>query len=129
MPWLCTVEDKDPPALWVQHTDGFIARWIGKLVLQSRWKIVDVPTSDVLAFYRSLLNSCLPRSLLPSDMRVELDNLPYVYGSVKLKCNRGDRHSVSGVVTCEDERHSCIRNIISFIKLPGRRTFKTLEGL
>ena len=77
---------------WVQHLGGCVRRWVGSLVHQDRLCVVNITISHMLACYRKRLNSCIPRSRLPADMEVCTDQLHYVYGSVKLKCNKGTRN-------------------------------------
>ena len=76
---------------------------------QTRWNLVVVSPRTVLESYRVLLNSCLPKSLLPGLMKMELSNLPYAYPTVKRKCFKGDmQHQTSKCImkTCQNNRNS-----------------------
>ena len=84
-----------------------------------------VPEQTVLALYRNILNTCLPRSTLPWDMRFMPRNIPYAYPSIKQKCHGGDGVQ-EPVRTCQKKGHSCMRNIISFLHLPGRSSFRAV---
>ena len=117
-----TVEDKDSKILWSSSSVGLISRWTKMLLQQQRWKLVVLEEQHVVEFYRSLLNSCLPRSLLPMNMAFSAKHLPYLYPTVKRKCHRGAPEQ--GVRSCQKPQHSCLRNVASFWKLPGKKTFK-----
>ena len=124
--WCCTIADKDPSILWMAHMRGYMHRWCGRLQNQSRWEVVSLNEKTVLNFYRSLVNTCLPRTMLPQVMAMEAQHLPYAYASIKEKCFKGDRISEKGMHTCREPRHSCERNIISSIRLPGRKSFRKI---
>ena len=118
-----SVEDKDPSILWSQSVGSAMVQWLGMLSFQKRWKIVCVRSSVVLLFFRTLLNTCLPRSLC-TDMDLEWDQLPYAYPTVKKKCFE----NVGGCWkrSCKKVGHSCFRNVVSFKRLPGRKVFKKI---
>lgn len=120
--WCCTVEDKDPKVVWLQRIDGMMIRWIGLIKDQKRWSVTKCDHRAVLRLYQNLSNSALPRSLQPADMQFGQENVPYSYPTVKLKCFRGKEGENKH--TCPKAGHSCLRNICSFIKLKGRRSYK-----
>jgi hypothetical protein len=115
---IVTCEDKDPSVLWSESLQGGVGRWLGLLGSQSRWRVINVPGAAVLSMYRAILGACLPKSMLPDNMSMQYDNLPYAYYSVKRKCFRGMAQGTTGgggvhvgMHTCSKEGHSCLRNI------------------
>ena len=63
-----TVEDKDPSVLWVCESQQLFGRWIYMLSTQPRWAIHTLDVAALVTFYRNLLDTCLPRSMLPKNM-------------------------------------------------------------
>ena len=109
----------------------------------TRWKILSTTTKDVLYEYRTIMNRILPKTLL-GPHAFSAKNIPYAYFTVKYKCfknamvkccnqftggqpraeNLQKPYSPHPTHTCPKESHSCLRNIMSFKKLPGRAAFK-----
>ena len=117
-----TVEDKDPNILWVMAPFYLMVRWIYLLSrVPHRWRILHVPKSQVVSWYRMLLDFTIPKKLFRGRSQFSYANLPYAYPTIKLKC-----WTPSGVHRCQDPRHSCFRNICSFVRLPGRRVYRQL---
>ena len=94
------------------------------LLPQPRWEFVNLKLEDVLKKYRDLLNTCLPRSLAP-NLDFYAEHVPYIYPTVKYKCFGGSRMTGS-IKTCDRPGHSCFRNVVSFVALPGRQIFKSV---
>ena len=61
--------------------------------------------------------------MLPKIMSSSRRNSPYVYPTIKLRCYRGSEDGKS-MKSHTKAGHSCMRNIISFFRLPGRKTLK-----
>ena len=120
-----TVEDKDPSVLWVCESQQLFGRWLYMLSTQPRWAIHRLDVAALVTFYRNLLDTCLPRSMLPANMAFSRRHLPYAYPTIKRKCYNGTPGE-GPMKTCQKPQHSCMRNIVSFIRLPGRATFKAV---
>ena len=105
---MITVEDKDPQVLWAARSSSMMARWMSMLAGQKRWQFVNLHDHEVLHFYRELLNKCLPRSMLPNIMHVDIDSFPYAYPTVKSKC-------YSGNISDKDGLHSCKKKNRTFV--------------
>ena len=121
-----TIADKDPNVVWTMKSVYAFARWIGILYSQGRWSVECFSSQAVLDYYRKISNAILPRSLLPWHHEFQLSNIPYVYPSVKEKCFTGDRSDPNGIHSCLKESHACMRNIVSFLRFPGREIFKSV---
>ena len=140
-----TVEDKDPSILWISTDGSLLKHWFFQLLLvPSRWEVLALAPADVLCSYRCILGSILPRSLLPLIKDMYLDNIPYAYCTVKRKCFQeyheltpegfvfrgsgkgglSESYSPVEAHTCRKANHSCVRTIVSFKKVPGRKTYK-----
>ena len=141
---IITVEDKDPSVLWSMNNHRIMNFWFYTLMASpTRWRILSITTDDVLLKYRTTMNSILPKSLL-GPHAFSASNIPYAYFTVKYKCFKNAmvkscNHFTNGLPhagnlektysphpthTCPKESHSCLRNIMSFKKLPGRAAFK-----
>ena len=141
---IVTVEDKDPSVLWSMSNHRILNFWFYTLLASpTRWKILTCTTESVLYQYRTIMNSILPKSLLGAHA-FSAKNIPYAYFTVKYKCfknakvrccnnftngqphadNARKTYSPHPTHTCPKESHSCLRNIMSFKKLPGRAAFK-----
>ena len=62
-------QDKGPPIMWKQQAYPALLRWMLTLSRQSRWAITTYTTLQTTLLYRSLFNTALPRSMLPSKMK------------------------------------------------------------
>ena len=111
-----------------------------------RWTIVSTPATNIISLYHKLLNNIVPRNLMPGSNSFGTKNLPYAYFTVKHKCFKACHQLRAGITippapdamptpphnhiheahTCGKEGHSCLRNIVSFKKLPGRNTFRRM---
>ena len=141
---IITVEDKDPSVLWCMSSHRILNFWFYTLMASpTRWRILAITMKDVLYEYRTIMNSILPKSLL-GPHAFSAKNVPYAYFTVKYKCfknaqvrccnqitnglphagNAEKLYSPHPTHTCPKESHSCLRNIMSFKKLPGRAAFK-----
>ena len=83
---------------------------------------------------------------MPNSNSFGTKNLPYAYPTIKFKCFKASSELREGCThapdpaslpqthhtplhpshTCTKEGHSCLRNIVSFKKLPGRNTFRRI---
>ena len=142
-----TVEDKDPSILWRMKNIRIFAFWY-KLMSGSpdRWEVQDIPDDTILKNYRGILDSILPRSLVGKSNAFSMVHVPYAYFTIKLKCFRNvtqlccnklvpgttlppeqlPPNAPHPAYSCKKPGHSCLRNIISFKKLPGRAAFKRI---
>ena len=141
-----TVEDKDPSVLWRLNSNHIVEFW-RNLLKQSpdRWAITNHTEDEVIQYYRSILDNILPRNLLQKRNTFSATNVPYTYFTVKYKCFQNAAQEICtrlvkpsptcGPVghspglpahTCVKAGHSCLRNIMSFCKIPGRKTFKRI---
>jgi hypothetical protein len=114
-----------------------MVRWRHQLErANDRWLIADWSKQDVLKHYRDTSDSMLPKFLLGSDTRIAWRHLPYGYPSVKKKCYSGEARYANfrGFVgptsirhTCTKAAHSCLRNIISFSCMPGKKVLRDIS--
>ena len=131
-----TCEDKDNNILWAQIGPAMMHRWVNMLTHDhDRWQIIDSTTYDVLGHYFNAFNRSLPRFMFGKDWYFQLHNVPIIYQTVKHKCHSNDHNIVSfqgrlwpvqTIRTCEKPGHSCVRNVVSFAKFPGRDAFKAV---
>ena len=87
----------------------------------SRWEILDMPREDVISHYRSVIDGSLPSCLKSGVQSIFEKSLPYVYYIIKRKCYRGVSPAIH---ICQKFAHSCVRNIVSFVRIPYRRTYR-----
>lgn len=139
-----TVEDKDPSVLWQMQDDSIFNFWYYLMShCPERWEILTLTTEEALRKYRDIMNQILPKSLLGKHA-FSSRNLPYAYFTIKFKCfqnasqmccnlftpgtaaptQKDKAHHPHPSHTCPKNGHSCLRNIMSFKKLPGRAAFK-----
>lgn len=138
-----TIEDKDRSVLWRLNTSAIFGFWKGLWdKAKDRWVIVTRTEKEVVRYYRSILDNTLPRNLLQKRNTFSGVNIPYIYFTVKFKCFQGASQEVCMNLvprkvpgdpgaklpshTCAKAGRSCLRNIVSFIKVPGRKTFKKI---
>lgn len=143
-----TVEDKDPSVLWRMTKNCVMNFWRSRMRMASdRWQIFGTPATNVLTAYHKLLNRIVPRNLMPGSNAFGINNVPYIYFTVKHKCFKASYQRKAGATippapsslsenpqahfhrahTCCNEGHSCLRNIVSFKKLPGRMSKNTIH--
>ena len=79
-----TVADKDANVIWGMRASFLLARWATMLMSQGRWRIDQFSVSTIISYYRGICNQILPRSLLPLVNNFHVENIPYVYPSVKV---------------------------------------------
>ena len=133
-PLMLTCEDKDPSVLWVSSVARMALRMIRQFSLfPLRWSIVRLVHRHVDLFYRRLADSALPVRLRGLYNPVSCYTVPYLYDSVKRKCwCDGDDDCILCGLHPRDHRrctkpiHSCLRNIVSFIRFPSRRLYKDI---
>ena len=141
-----TVEDKDPSILWQLKGTRIYDFWY-RLMANSpkRWEIQSISSDAILKNYRTILDTILPKSLIgKAGNAFSLAHVPYAYFTIKYKCFKHaaqqccdhftpgehtkktdpDSFKPHPAHTCVKPGHSCLRNIISFKKLPGRAAFK-----
>ena len=110
----------------------------------TRWGIQSISQEIVLGNYRRILDTILPKSLIGVSNAFSSVHIPYAYFTVKYKCFKSvaqqccnqllpatpttkphpQSHTPHPSHTCNKYGHSCLRNIISFKKVPGRAAFK-----
>ena len=101
-----------------------------------RWELKELDLEKVLGFYRQALAQALPGRLRRVYAPISPQSLPYLYASFKRKCWKDYPDFVADNVQslldfgsrsmCKKEKHMCMRVIVSFIRLPYRRTFRYL---
>ena len=142
-----TVEDKGPSVLWQLNGNSLMYFWKQMMEKASdRWEIQKATNKEILSKYHDILKNVLPRNLTPGSNTFGTPQLPYAYFTVKFKCFQACHQSVAGHITarspstsgdlgtpvthpahtCRKPGHSCMRNIVSFKRLPGRNTFRRI---
>ena len=140
-----TVEDKDPSVLWQMGSTCLFSYWFYLMThAPERWEVQAISKETVLKNYRGILDTILPKSLIGVSNAFSSVHIPYAYFTVKYKCFKAAAQQCCGALipaqpttktqpqshtphpahTCNKTGHSCLRNIISFKKVPGRAAFK-----
>ena len=124
-----TVEDKDPNIFWVGNSLLSTVRWLTQFsAAKDRWKFVTTPMDQVVSWYRLLFDYTIPKNLHTRSSCISAWNLPYIYETIKGKCWSSTAVIVDGQGetkhTCTKPGHSCMRNICSFIRFPGRKLYQ-----
>ena len=131
-----TCEDKDSSVIWLQLKHCLFFRWFQILERSDRWQIVSHNSSDVLQYYRTWFDGCLPNFLLTGKTSFAHGNIPLVYPTIKRKCYSGLQEWVtflgcnypcSCMSTCQKPQHSCMRNVVTFARFPGKQQLRAVS--
>ena len=133
IPMTITVQDKDPSVLWMSSVWGYAARLKHQLEHSNgRWEFSALSTEEVIKMYQKLHDSALNPRIRAFKTPININNVPYIYGTVKRKCwSDGPSRPRDGVFEdrkiCKKDGHSCFRQIVSFIALPSRPVFRRIS--
>ena len=93
-------------------------------------------TYEVVRLYREEFDNCLPKFLLTGNTKIARRNIPTMYATIKYKCFRhaqrvlelfGAWFPAIPTKTCEKDKHSCVRNVVSFGNFPGRLQLRAVS--
>ena len=120
------VADKDPNTLWLCSSRHQLLRWLGQFAgAEARWRIFCPEPVQIVRWYQTIIDFVLPRSLCPKSTMVALGSIPYMYPTLKQKCWSDSMcNETQSKHTCKKPGHSCMRNVVSFFRLPVRKTMK-----
>eukprot|EP00959_Pyramimonas_sp_CCMP1952_P425766 8918065-Pyramimonas_sp.AAC.1 len=94
-----------------------------------RWRVVDTSKAAIASWYRLLYDHTIPKPLrAKGEGPLSAEHVPYIYPTVKLKCwDGGLLPPESGRHKCTKPKHSCFRNICSFVRLPPRSLYRSIS--
>ena len=133
---ITTCEDKDPSVLWRCPKQVLLSSWrIQFDQAHARWEWLDISAEEVTAYYKEVLADMFPSSFRFASFVSSM--IPYAYPTIKKKCMGSAWELITGILvsfssngvfkTCKKAGHSCLRTIVSFIRLPQRKALRKIS--
>lgn len=120
------VEDKSPAESWEWQRDTYLWALLEE-TNKAKWECIPgVTPEDADLALKNFIADSLPERFrfMSKQVRAWPKNIvPYLYGSVKLKCWFPD----GGGRRCEKPAHSCYRRIISYFRLWRRKYWRRIH--